>query len=523
MANNLAPICQTFADAQFAASSLSYDTHVLQGLVPAFYRLFYETDVKRWLHWYDGYVPAVHSPASGIISTNIAKTIVDRTVETVFAGGIMYRNADKPKCVDENGISISLSVIADQWAQKNNFAGCLKRVCKFASAGGTALLKLNQAANGHLWIDTYRTDHFFPVLDAQGNIESVKAVLTTYTGKGENGASFALVEERYFKNLKWSKRVPVRLFSVYRASRAEGSISLSQRINWKSLPNGLKEYLRKSYSSIRIDEEQILPFTTLGCYAFRYTDGCDRYNGVALGESMLHPVMQYLLSYDYYFSAFNTDMYLGRGRVIAKRQMQTPGQKKGQGTETSQNHNAGLDSFMYDQLPTFNTDEQKPTPIQFDLRAAEWREIRNNLIESMAFALGISVGTLASFLNDTSNRTAREVSAEESATARFVEARRAQFEKPANDCLRDVCLYYGLQDIITVRWSLSGQTNIDALSTRVTNEYQTGVRSLKSTVAALNPDMDEQQVQDEVARIEREQSAKTATMFGDIGGATDLI
>ena len=523
MANNIAPICQTFASAQFASSSLSFDSPVLQGLVPPFYRLFYDADIKRWLRWYDGYVPEVHGPASGIISTNTAKTIVDRTVETVFSGGLMYRNADKPKSVGEDGVSISLATIADQWAQKSNFAGNLKRVCRFASAGGTGLMKLNQAANGHLWIDTYRTDRFFPVLDAQGNVESVKAILTTYTGKGENGDAFALVEERYYKNLKWTKRVPVRLFSVYRASKLASSTALSQRVNWKSLPNGLKDYLRKAYASIRIDEEQFLPFTTLGCYVFRYTDGCDRYNGVEMGESMLHPIMQYLLSYDYYFSAFNTDMYLGRGRVIAKKQMQTPGQKKGQGTEAIQNRNAGLDSFMYDHIPTFTTDEQKPTPIQFDLRAAEWREIRNNLIESMAFALGISVGTLASFLNDASNRTAREISAEENATARFVEARRAQFEKPANDCLRDVCLYYGCEDIITVRWSLAGQTNIDALSSRVTSEYQAGVRSLQSTVSSLNPDMDEQQVRDEITRIESEQSTKSATMFGDIGGATDPI
>ena len=149
--------------------------------------------------------------------------------------------------------------------------------------------------------------------------------------------------------------------------------------------------------------------------------------------------------------------------------------------------------------------------------------LKSKLWIGIAFAIGMSVGTLASFLNDTSNRTAREISAEENATARFVEARRRQFEKPANDCLRDVCLYCGLEDTVNVRWSLSGQTNVDTNSQRVASEYQAGLRSLKSSVQAINPDMDEHQVQEEMDRIESEQKTKSAAMFGDIGGSTELF
>lgn len=516
MSNTFAPICRTYASAQSATAVFARDATALQGLIPAFYRNFYEIDVRRWLQWYDGYVDGVHGPNSGIISTNVAKNLVDRAIETVFAGGVMFGNADKPTLLDETGASIALSVISDNWAQEAGFEKMLKRACRYATAGGTGLLKLNQSANGKLWLDAYRTDRFFPVLDTTGRVESVKAILTIYNGVGDKGAAFALVEERYYTSTLLDNRVPVRRFSVYRAADTSSQTVLSQRVTWRSLPHAMKNYLRENYASIRIDEEQLLPFTSLGCYAFRYTDGCDRYNGVELGESMLHSIMQYLLSYDFYFSAFNTDMYLGRGRVIAKKPMKNPG-------ANGQNQNAGLDSFLYDQVPTYTTEEQKPVPIQFDLRAAEWREIRNNLLESMAFSLGLSVSTLASFLNDSSNRTAREISAEEHETTRFVEERRAQFADPANDCLRDVCLYCGLQDRITVRWSLAGQTNVDNLSQRVVSEYQGGARSLQSTVQALNPDMDEHQVQEELKRIEEDQHKKSASIFGDIGGATELI
>ena len=516
MSNKLSPICQTFAGAQAETATHSFADTALQGLIPSFYRYFYETDVRRWLQWYDGFVSCVHGGNTGIISTKTAKTIVNRSADAVFTGGVMFGNADSPQLLDDNGNSIALSIISDKWAKHANFEGKLRRVCRFAMAGGTALLKLNQAKDGKLWLDTYRTDRFFAVLDASGRVERVKAILTTYQGATKSGEGYALVEERYYKSTLLRKRVAVRTFSVYRAVSAESGNVLSSKMTWKTLPHPMKDYLREHYASIRIDEEQILPFPSLGCYAFRYTDGCDRYNGVEMGESMLDTILQYLLSYDYYFSALNTDMYLGRGRVIAKKLMRNP---KGD----TQNFNAGLDSFMYEEIPSLTTEEQKPTPVQFDLRAADWKEIRNNLLESMAFSLGLSVGTLASFLNDTSNRTAREISAEENETTRFIEARRAMFEIPANECLRDVCLYFGLTDMVIVRWSLAGQTNVDNLSQRVVNEYQSGARSLKSTVQALNPDMDEHQVDEEMGRIEQDQGKKNAAIFGDIGGDTELI
>ena len=519
MQNKFSPMVQTFASAQNASSSYAYNANAFYALVPAFYRYFYEIDVRRWLWWYDGFVPTIHGNSTGIISTNIGRTIVDRAVEAVFTGGVMYGNADKPKLVDKDGVSISLVHISDRWAKKANFEDALKKVCKYAAAGGTGLLKLNQAANGALWIDTYRADRFFPILDASGKVESVRCVLTTYQRTGESGKTgeaYAIAEERYYKNLKWTKRVPVRRFSVYRVSSSTTDLMLAGSLPWESLPKPLKEFLRKNYAGIRIGEEQALPFNSLGCYAFRYTNGVERFNGVEMGESMLHPIMQYLLSYDYYFSSMNTDMYLGRGRVIAKKGMKNP-------RAEGQNFNAGLDSYMYEEVPSLTTEEQKPTPIQFNLRSAEWREIRNNLLESIAFAVGMSVGTLASFLNDTSNRTAREISAEENETRRFVEARRQQFEGPANECLKDVCLYLGLDDIVTVRWSLAGQTNIDTLSTRMISEHTAGLRSLKSCVQSINPDFDEHQVMEEMERIETEQNERAAGIFGDIGGGTEIV
>lgn len=514
--NNTAPFLRSYASAQMLSSSPSYSGTVIQTLAPAFYHSFYEYEVRRCLNWYDGYVPEVHGGGIGIISTNIAKTLCERATEAVFAGGLMFSNADTPIELDEKGGSVALSVVGDIWAKESDFQAHIKKACASAAAGGTSLLRLNQGRGGRLWLDTFRADQFFASLDQRGNVEKAITILTVFSG--DDKGCFALVEERGYKSLTWSKRVPVQVFRVWRVPLGGTSNSLASPVDWPSLPNSVKNRLRKDYAGIRIGKERALPFRSLGLYAFRYTSGCDKYNGgLPYGESMLSPIMQYLLSYDFYFSAFNTDLYLGRGRVIAKKPHQTPESKN------NQNYNSGLDSFMYDEIPTFSVEEQKPVAIQFDLRSAQWREIRNSLIENIALSIGISVGTLASFISDASNRTAREISAEESATTRFVAARREQFSKPINDCLAEVCHYLDFKDIVNVRWSLAGQTNIDALSTRVLAEYQSGVRSLKSAISALNPDMDEGQVNEEMARIENEQTAKQNALFGDIGGGTDIV
>ena len=65
------------------------------------------------------------------------------------------------------------------------------------------------------------------------------------------------------------------------------------------------------------------------------------------------------------------------------------------------------------------------------------------LIESIAVHIGVSPATIAAFLNDSSARTAREVSTEENETANYVADTRAIVETPINSILDSVRLYYG--------------------------------------------------------------------------------
>ena len=241
-------------------------------------------------------------------------------------------------------------------------------------------------------------------------------------------------------------------------------------------------------------------FKTLGCYLLKGSDDISNVPQLGLGESLLANITTYLYEYDFYNTCFNTDMYLARGRVLVPKALQSPQAKTGA-------QNTGLDDFIYTKVETMSTDQQKPEAIQFELRASEWKEARNMLLESIATSIGISVSTLASYLSDGSNRTAREVSAEESATTLFIENARRRFEKPLNDLISDVLRFYGYVDDVEIRWSRAGMTNTTVLVDTLSRAVQSGLISEKKAHHAFNYDDDEEQNEEDYKLVEEEREA----------------
>lgn len=487
---------------------------------------FYNKWVRNWLYWYDGFVPYVHSQQSGIFSTRIGTTIVNRSADTILGGGLMFANSDTVFDKDENGVSKALDFISNRWSEEVGLKSVVKKGVRFAGGGGTSLLKLNGGENG-LWLETIRMDRFFADIDFKGNVKRVKSYLANYTktvpGGNENSfEQYYLVEDRYFIDLPLEKKVPVVEYKVYRLNGQIENFNLGNAsvvgLEWNDIHKSIRKAIKEDYGDIKLNCPNRLPFDKdLGCRILKLTDGISNLPQVQFGESLLANIMSYLYSYDYYFSCLNTDMYLGRGRVMVPKGL--TGNKKNTG------YNSGLDDFLYTKVEYQTTEDKKLEAIQFDLRSEEWKNIRNNLIESMATALGISVSTLASYLQDGSNRTAREVSAEEKATALFVEEARRLLEKPLNDILRLVLRYYGYVDDVKIRWSKAGMTNISILTSTLNEAVQGGLVSRRKAFAMWNFDDDEQQIQsgyEEMLREKEEEERKKNEMFGSMDFMTGV-
>ena len=495
-------------------------------LANPFYWSFYNRWVRLWLAWYDGYVPGIHDGQNGMLSSKIGTTIVNRAVDTVMGGGIMFQNANKPTQREKDGTSKALKFITSEFVPMSKFTYVLKQGFRSGFAGGSSLLKVNRDREGKLWLEALRMDRFFSTVDFRGKVVSAKSYIASFNDtnpNGDNCGSFYIVEERYFDE----DNIPTYEYKIYRASGTVNNNTFgsgtASSLSWSSLPKKIAHAIKESYGTMRFNEPRRLPFSdSLGCVLLKATDGISSLPQMQFGESILANSMAYLYLYDYYLSCLSGDMYLGRGRVFIPKSMSRQGMGKGPGVQS--NYNSGLDSFMYTQVEYQSTDDKKLESIQFSLRAAEWCEIRNNLLESIATSIGISVGTLASYLNDTSNRTAREVSAEESATTLFVEEKRRLLEGPVNELLAIVTSYYGFTDRVEIRWSKSGFTNPQVLADTLSRAKQAGLISGKKAHRLYNVDDDEEQVEADWALVQEDMQRDQNSVFGDFAlGAGDVM
>lgn len=495
---------------------------------PAYYD-YMNRFVRQELQWYDGWVPWFHTQSNGIFSTRIAQALVDKAAKKVVGGRIRFKNAGAIK--DGVGSNASLSYIA-KWSDDTNFPATVKKAVQFAAAGGTALVSLNLNSKGILWTQAFRQDQFIPTVGEQGEIIAVDIFLKNFVNLGNKDEktkaqavdNYYVVEHRYFgdymrANGEILRNVPLVIYVI---KRDNGNVTTgsyvsnnnAETIRLEDVTPKIRSNISKSYATLTFDKPILLPFIdSLGCELVKWTDGVSNVPELPFGESFLSNIIGYLISWDYYFSCFNTDMYTGRARVLLSAIMQKANADGGG------NYNAGLDSFLYTKIPNSSPDEQKPVPIQFDLRSTSWTEIRTMLIQNIAVNTGLNISTIASFLQDNTARTAREISTEENETSGFVDDKREIIERPLNRILKLVRLYYQQPDEVVIRWSRAGLTNIHTLAEVISIGKQNGFISRKKAIEMFNFDDDTEQVQEEVKQCGLEEDEKQKQAMNNFDGS----
>ncbi len=500
---------------ELVSHSMFYATY------PPYLQPFAMQWLKKWLQWFDGYVEGVHSNDGGMISTRLGATICKKVAQHIFGSGLLFsmKGAKGHEELEKLALEFISGDYNDEIALDDNIA----QAFEYAFAGGTGFIVENVGADREMWLQVYRMDEGYFNINYKGDVTSAKLINSKYVDATNQSKQrhFILVEERYkgtsAEEKEFNKKYKDQIllggwkpynrnafytkYNVYETTNMVNMQNppLGRPLNWTELPKAIQDQLRENYSGIKIGIPKLLPFTNIGIRAFKATKGVDNLPNLPYGQSLLQDIQAYLYSYDYQFSAMNTDVYLGRGKVLVPKAIQNPNLRSNGAVQ-----NTGLDSFMYTQYEGQNPDEQKPTPIQFDLRSAEWKATKDNILESISMAIGLSANTLAGWLNDSSNRTAREISSEESDTALFVSAKRKLFTRPINGLIKDILLYKGYDTGIEVKFSKSGETNTSLLLENTTNAYNAGLKSLYASVKAINPDMSEEELQDEIARIEKD-------------------
>ena len=482
------------------------------------YRSYMTRWVQNCLWWYDGWVPYFHNNSQGIFSTKLATALCNGAAKKVVGGRIYFKTKNKEKLEkDEKGeykINPALAFIASEWSDKAGFPQEVKKAIAFSASAGFALLKLDRQSDG-LTVKALRADSFYPVIGFNGEIIDLTCFIRDFTnittvGGQDHFTNYYVVEHRFFADFKRFDGSIIHNAPqvTYEIRQTTGIITNStdydgngQKIEFASLPKTIRSKIGKAFSGIQFDKPILLPFVdSLGAEIINWSDFVSAIPELPFGDSLLYNILPYLQSYDYYWSAFNTDMYLGRGRVLVDKEMQSPNAR----AQNSSDYNTGLDSMMFTQVRRSNGlgETMQPTPIQFDLRSQSWEQIRTMIIQNIAINTGMNLASIASFLNDTNAaRTAREISTEESETALFVDDKREIIERPLNRILKTVTKYYGYTDDIVIRWSSAGMSNIYARSEMIATGLASGFISPQKAVQMFNQDLDEYQLQEEFDNI----------------------
>lgn len=491
-------------------------------LYPKYYYSFANRWLRRWLGWYDGFVQGVHDGSGGLLSTRIGTTLVRRIASQIYGGGLIFEQEDE--CV--NGKDALDKV--NYWVRMTNFGTKIKNAIEFATAGGTCAIKTNVSKSkginekNDLWIDIFRADRMYLDFDFKGKVVRGRFLVNKYTNTvpSKKECHFYIVEDRYYEKNKLGEMRPYAEYKIFQVTGDVANLDVplqsGRSLGITELPKDVQRAITEEYGILDLNKKQLLPFTDLGVDVMKYSEFISNLPDLQFGESLLAPIQTYLFMYDYMYSCFNTDLYLGRGRVLVPKWMQKP---KG-GKPAEQNWNNGLDSFMYTQYETINGEQQKPIPVQFDLRAQDWVTTRNNLLEAMSTAIGMSPSTIASYLNDNTIRTAREVSSSESSTTLLVETKRALIIEPINSVIDRMLHYYSFPVDVTAKFSKSGQTNTSLQIEDIINKLNAGLISLESALKELNSDMSSDQIKQELVRIKQDKQEKQdqqqSELFGDM-------
>lgn len=490
-------------------------------MIPTAYKTFYLSWVKTWLEWYDGFVPTIHGGQYGLLSTHLGTTIVNKCAKLILGGDVMFANKRIPTekiIVEGKEIGSAMDFISNKWAIESDFRVKLKQAIRFAFGGGFSCVKINKT-DGNLWLDALRADRFYISQTGRGEIRRFSCVLSFYEQimQGNTSKRYCLVEERSYEEVSLTEEIPVVEYKIFDSTMPIQYFSSKKdnSIPWEQLPKEVRRAFKSEYGNLRLNEKQALNgFTNLGVFLFKGSDDVTNVPQINLGESLLSHIMTYLYEYDFCNTAMNTDMYLARGRVLLPKQMQSA---EAQGASPS-----GFDDFIYTNYQSIDPTGQKPEAVQFAIRSAEWKIARDTILESIATSIGISTSTMASFLQDGSARTAREVSAEESATIEFIEDNRRRFEKPINDLLAQVLRISGYIDDVEIRWSRAGMSNQSVMVDVLSKAVQSGLISQKKAHNQFNYDDDEAQNNEDYELVQTEQAQNKQSIFGtEYGG--DMI
>lgn len=388
------------------------------------------------------------------LSAGTGKAIIDSATRLVIGDKVFFEGND-----------ITRQFFSDIWQEDTRFRNFLSRAERFKFVGGSAICKINTDAYGRHYLSAFRIDRTLPSFDEIGNIVGCVffiALLNSFNRTNESELQYWLTEERKY-NDAGEKIIVYKVFAKGGVAQSPVLPSPYQSgLPLSSLPNGVKRRLR-DMGVVELDVELPLPYRDgLGVWKIDATATNSCMPDVPFGDPLLFGALDLLWSIDVVYSGSVIDTLNGEGKVLVPGQFlqQTLGMLQQNNPNihwsvtTSELDRFGAENFVYLMPSGFDKDKQSPLPVQFDIRADQYRSMWELYQKEAVVRSGFSPTSIFPHLTpDNSAKTAREVTAEENLTRASVQQSHLLDIPVFNRMLKEVAYQEGLPTDIELKLS----------------------------------------------------------------------
>lgn len=388
------------------------------------------------------------------LSSGTGKAIIDGATRLVVGDKVFFEGDD-----------LTRQFFSDVWQEDTRFLNFLARAERFKFVGGSAICKINTDAYCRNYLSAFRIDRTLPSFDEIGNIVGCVffvSLLNSFNRTNESELQYWLTEERKYDEAG-QKVIVYKVFAKGGVAQSPVLPSPYQSgLPFSSLPIGVKRRLR-DMGITELNVEIPLPYRDgLGVWKLDATPTNSCMPDVPFGDPLLFGAMDLLWSIDVVYSGSMIDTLNGEGKVIV------PGQFLQQTLSMLQQNNPnvqwnvttdelgrfGAENFVYIMPSGYDKEKQSPLPVQFDIRADQYREMWELYQKEAVVRSGFSPTSIFPHLTpDNSAKTAREVTAEENLTRASVRQAHLLDIPVFNRMLKEVAYQEGFSTEIELKLS----------------------------------------------------------------------
>ena len=390
---------------------------------------------------------------SAALSSGTGKSIVDGAARLVIGDKIFFEGDD-----------VAAAFLSDVWRPRVNFDRFLHRSQIFKFLCGSCVCKVDLNERGIPSLSAFRLDRVLPSFDECGNVTGCVffiAALGDMKRDTERTSEYWLVEERKYSE-DGQKVIVYKVFRKDGISNSPVLPSPAQKgIAWENMPARIRNEIKRM-GVTRVNEEIPAPFRDgLGVWMLNRTAANSCVPDAPFGDPLLFGSLDLLWSIDVVYSGSMMDVINGEGKILVPKQFLQDTLSKLEKTFPGQAFNVttaeldayGDESFVYVQPSGFDKNTMTPTPVQFDIRSAQYREMWELYQKEAVVRSGFSPTSIFPHLApDGSAKTATEITAEENLTRASVAVAHSQDLPVYNAMLREVLFLEGdLSDRIELR------------------------------------------------------------------------